>query len=219
MPKWRQLLDSIKRWINEKLGTNFQVTDRGALSVLAAAHKRFKSGERIIREIDSGVLKTAETAQDAEYLAAVERGDMETAQRMVDEAAKKAGYNSPKVYHGSSDKPFNIFKIQKLFRHLPKAHSEKLPPPRRKRGFFENSLDRCGKDFSDFVTDDHLEILSDLHIIDGEMDHILGDLQSLAPIVTDDRPSFQPEVFCFLQSTKDIRRVATSRHGDENIAR
>jgi hypothetical protein len=30
--------------------------------------------------------------QDADYLAAVERGDMETAQRMVDEAAKAAGY-------------------------------------------------------------------------------------------------------------------------------
>ena len=60
------------------------------------------------------------------------------------------------------------------------APGQKLPPPRRKRGFFENSLDRCGKDFSDFVTDDHLEILSVLHIIDGKMDHILGELQSLA---------------------------------------
>jgi len=110
MPKWKQLLDSIKLWINEKLGTNFLVTDRGALSVLAAAHKRFKSGERIIREIDSGVLKTAETAQDAEYLAAVERGDMETAQRMVDEAAKKAGYDI-KGFHGTrSQEQFNVFK-------------------------------------------------------------------------------------------------------------
>jgi hypothetical protein len=59
MPKWKQLLDKIKRWINEKLGTNLQVSDRGALAVLAAAHKRFKSGEQIIREIDSGVLKMA----------------------------------------------------------------------------------------------------------------------------------------------------------------
>jgi hypothetical protein len=33
------------------------------------------------------------TAKDAEYLAAVEAGDMETAQRMVDEAAKAAGYD------------------------------------------------------------------------------------------------------------------------------
>ena len=102
MPKWKQLLDSIKRWINEKLGTNLLVTDRNALAVLAAAHKRFKSGEQIVREIDSGVLKSAETAQDAEYLAAVERGDMETAQRMVDEAAKRAGYDI-EAYHGSDE--------------------------------------------------------------------------------------------------------------------
>ena len=102
MPKWKQLLDKIKRWINEKLGTNLQVNDRGALAVLAAAHKRFKSGEQIIREIDSGVLKTAETAQDADYLAAVDRGDMETAQRMVDEAAKRAGYDI-EAYHGSDE--------------------------------------------------------------------------------------------------------------------
>ena len=38
---------------------------------------------------------------DSDYMAAVERGDMETAQKMVDEAAKKAGYNSPVLYHGS----------------------------------------------------------------------------------------------------------------------
>jgi hypothetical protein len=102
IPKWKQLLDKIKRWINEKLGTNLQVNDRGALAVLAAAHKRFKSGEQIVREIDSGVLKSAETAQDAEYLAAVERGDMETAQRMVDEAAKNAGYTIGPVWHGTN---------------------------------------------------------------------------------------------------------------------
>jgi hypothetical protein len=35
---------------------------------------------------------------DADYLAAVERGDMEAAQRMVDEAARAAGYNSPRLY-------------------------------------------------------------------------------------------------------------------------
>ena len=37
---------------------------------------------------------------DGDYLAAVESGDMETAQRMVDEAAKRAGY-TVKVYHGT----------------------------------------------------------------------------------------------------------------------
>ena len=40
--------------------------------------------------------------RDADYLAAVERGDKETAQRMVDEAAKKRGFTR-KVYHGTMD--------------------------------------------------------------------------------------------------------------------
>ena len=111
MPRWKQLLDKIKRWINEKLGTNLQVSDRNALAVLAAAHKRFKSGEQIVREIDSGVLKSAETAQDAEYLAAVERGDMETAQNMVDDAAKNAGYDVGPVWHGSPDFIGNEFDL------------------------------------------------------------------------------------------------------------
>lgn len=54
---------------------------------------------------------------DADYMAAVERGDMETAQRMVDEAAERAFANSKiraedgkllKVYHGS-DEDFTVF--------------------------------------------------------------------------------------------------------------
>jgi hypothetical protein len=39
--------------------------------------------------------------RNKEYMDAVTRGDMETAQRMVDEAAKEAGYDSPKLYHGT----------------------------------------------------------------------------------------------------------------------
>lgn len=42
-------------------------------------------------------------AQDAEYMAAVERGDTETAQRMVDERAKAAGYEVQPLYHGGPD--------------------------------------------------------------------------------------------------------------------
>lgn len=45
--------------------------------------------------------------QDAEYLAAVEAGDMETAQRMVDQAAKKAGYDIGPMWRGeqSGERP------------------------------------------------------------------------------------------------------------------
>lgn len=47
---------------------------------------------------------------DTEYLSAVNRGDMETAQKMVDEAAKAAGY-TVKAYHGTSrgDRVGNVF--------------------------------------------------------------------------------------------------------------
>ena len=46
--------------------------------------------------------------QDTEYLAAVKAGDMETAQRMVDEAAKAAGYTR-KAFHGTEDGGFTTF--------------------------------------------------------------------------------------------------------------
>lgn len=45
--------------------------------------------------------------RDREYMDAVERGDMETAQRMVDHAAKDAGYTE-KLYH-QTDAEFTVF--------------------------------------------------------------------------------------------------------------
>ena len=46
---------------------------------------------------------------DADYMAAVESDDMETAQRMVDDAAKAAGYITKKLYHGTSRFGFTTF--------------------------------------------------------------------------------------------------------------
>jgi len=48
--------------------------------------------------------------QDQDYLAAVERGDMEMAQRMVDEAARVAGYNQSGWHGSSSNEPFTVFR-------------------------------------------------------------------------------------------------------------
>lgn len=50
-----------------------------------------------VRDVNSAVKLSS---RDASYLKAVEDGDMETAQRMVDEAAKAAGYTMP-LYHGA----------------------------------------------------------------------------------------------------------------------
>ena len=49
--------------------------------------------------------------QDTDYLAAVERGDMEMAQRMVDEAARAAGYTHQGLFHGSSAR-FDRFMLE-----------------------------------------------------------------------------------------------------------
>lgn len=50
--------------------------------------------------------------KDTDYLAAVNRGDMETAQRMVDKAAKAAGYNYH-LYHGTNA-DFTKFDLRKF---------------------------------------------------------------------------------------------------------
>lgn len=68
--------------------------------------------------VDAAFPDTAEGARfsissktDADYMAAVERGDMETAQKMVAEAAKKAGYTI-KAYHGTgrADRVGTVFR-------------------------------------------------------------------------------------------------------------
>ena len=49
-----------------------------------------------------------EISSDTAYLSAVNRGDMETAQRMVDEAAKAAGYTE-EMFHGMGGR-YNVYK-------------------------------------------------------------------------------------------------------------
>ncbi len=52
--------------------------------------------------------------RDSNYFKAVSDGDMETAQRLVDEAAKDAGYNSPMLYHGTGAFGFTEFDLSKM---------------------------------------------------------------------------------------------------------
>jgi hypothetical protein len=110
---FQKLLDAIKKWLNDNLGTNFQPTDMDAAAVLSGAVDKFRSGEKIARE-DGEMRRDTELSQmDADYLDAVERGDMETAQKMVDEAAKAAGYDIGPVYHGTKTK-FTAFDKKKV---------------------------------------------------------------------------------------------------------
>ena len=116
----QRFLDAIRDAINRLFKTEGYIPrnpKKAAAAILLAARNKFERGE-FIRRGDGSILRMTPTSpkdvmRDAEYLAAVERGDMETAQQMVDEAAKRAGYASPKVYHGT-DEQFNQFDINKV---------------------------------------------------------------------------------------------------------
>jgi hypothetical protein len=59
---------------------------------------------------ESRMEPTPLTQQDREYLDAVERGDLDVAQRLVDEAADRAGYNIGPMWHGTDSGEFTSFK-------------------------------------------------------------------------------------------------------------
>ena len=69
-----------------------------------------KIEEKVINR--GGNVYELKTADDAAYMEAVERGDMETAQQMVDKAAKAAGYTE-EVYHGTQQFGFTRIDVSK----------------------------------------------------------------------------------------------------------
>lgn len=58
-------------------------------------------------------LRAADAPSDNAYLKAVKSGNLAMAQKMVDLAAKAAGYNSPKVHHGTN-RLFDQFLIEEM---------------------------------------------------------------------------------------------------------
>ena len=84
--------------------------DQGATSKRAAVLAAMPSRNMVTRP-DPEVKKNSD--RDTTYLDAVKRGDMKAAQRMVDEAAKEAGYTI-KAYHGTPIKGLTVFDNTKI---------------------------------------------------------------------------------------------------------
>lgn len=84
-----------------KLATPVAFDDNGEVIPLS---KRFDFGSRDIRAV-----KKVVASGDAVYLAAVQAGDLDKAQEMVNEAAQSAGYSVGPVYHGTSSYGFSEF--------------------------------------------------------------------------------------------------------------
>lgn len=70
---------------------------------LGAKDKKLNAADKKkLAELRKGTKNSLPKVNDTEYLDAVKRGDMETAQKMVDEAAKSAGFSTEHLYHGTS---------------------------------------------------------------------------------------------------------------------
>lgn len=66
------------------------------------------------QDMQNSEKKFSYAAADSKYLTAVENGDAEAAQKMVDEEAKSKGYDSPMLYHGTHSFGFTSFDLDKM---------------------------------------------------------------------------------------------------------
>lgn len=115
LPDWTDSRDLLE-WI-EETGQPFDglILDEGGtpegghrgISYVPVSSEQIKSATGNRGTFDKGSPSvlfqggTVTPAQDAEYMDAVKRGDTEAAQRMVDEAAKRAGYGGA-LFHGGA---------------------------------------------------------------------------------------------------------------------
>lgn len=117
--EWAELLRS-KGYIGQKAleGKYYTGTDDRFVTYGMLDSNRFKTGEEITRDDQGNEISTENrfdinnpdirySQKDAEYMAAVEAGDMEKAQQMVRAAAEDAGYVIA-AYHGTQEQ-FNEF--------------------------------------------------------------------------------------------------------------
>ena len=121
----REVLARLKAFfetiINKKSGTaESMLMAKQSAEFISELQKRYDAALLAVREGNAvrnaqnateGEKVLKQTRRDADYLDAVNRGDMETAQKLVDEAAHKNGY-TVKAYHGTgrADRVGNVFR-------------------------------------------------------------------------------------------------------------
>ena len=73
----------------------------------------YTTKNKSVNTSDQKSSKDLSSTTDNEYMRAVESGDMKSAQMMVDKAAREAGFDSPKLYHGTDAFGFTEFDLSK----------------------------------------------------------------------------------------------------------
>lgn len=114
---------------------------------------------------------------DSEYMAAVERGDMDEAQRMVDEAAKAAGY-TVKAYH-ATDSDFTVFNRLELGKNTDDNATNELLAATAHIGHWFNSTDVSQKIFAKKAIRTALQIENPLYT--ESLDSLVAWIESNVP--------------------------------------
>lgn len=126
----KRIVDAVKQWysVARPQSEEARITMRAGVETLEQAYDLWTKGiiksaenlRNMERESTDTKYQGRAEAQDTEYLDAVERGDMDTAQRMVDEAAKVAGaytqygsYTPELFYHGTRAEGFTEFRYSR----------------------------------------------------------------------------------------------------------
>jgi hypothetical protein len=122
----------------------------------------FRTGE--VRDRNDDIRYSIDEDPDTAYLAAVERGDMETAQKMVDEAAKKAGY-TVKAYHGTNNE-FTSFSRNKIMSNTGKSFYG--------HGFYFSTSEFDAKNYGKKVMPVYLRTGNTLNLDGGSWTYDLG---------------------------------------------
>jgi len=87
-----------------------QATEAGGRNRVERGAQGREEGRQELGTVrQEGDVSTRFMPSDTDYLSAVKNGDTATAQRMVDEAAKAAGYTVGPVFHGTPTGGFNVF--------------------------------------------------------------------------------------------------------------
>lgn len=123
----KEQYSTIGKFVNDSIGNRYfsvDFTDSKGITVANLEYEGNFSATKVKADIkhyfETGEIRKQSTVQrfmyslkDDAYMSAVDSGDMETAQRMVDEAAKAAGYTIG-AYHGTPIKGITVFDPTKI---------------------------------------------------------------------------------------------------------
>ena len=106
---------------------NYVVFDENLIKITEENGNRITAADALAAPSPGATNYSIGKKQDADYLAAVERGDMETVQKMVEEAAKASGYSGSdhRMQHSAPDRESTALASIKTSDLLPNDYWEK----------------------------------------------------------------------------------------------